>query len=86
MAPHESDRRAVTKAFAEHGPRIAALITEGRKRGLSFNQMAKLTSFNAAQRFGQREEARAPGHGALELHRRLDVEHHDVAVLGTELE
>ncbi len=31
---------------------LSALITEGRKRGLTYNQMAKLTSFNAAQRFG----------------------------------
>ena len=30
---------------------LSALITEGRKRGLTYNQMAKLTSFNAAQRF-----------------------------------
>jgi allantoinase len=31
---------------------LAALVTEGRRRGLSYNQMAKLTSFNAARRFG----------------------------------
>jgi allantoinase len=31
---------------------LAALATEGRKRGLSWNDMARLTSFNVAQRFG----------------------------------
>jgi allantoinase len=31
---------------------LAALVSEGRKRGLTYNQMAKLTSFNAARRFG----------------------------------
>jgi allantoinase len=31
---------------------LAALVTEGRRRGLTYNQMAKLTSYNAAERFG----------------------------------
>jgi allantoinase len=31
---------------------LAALVSEGRKRGLSYNQMARLTSFNPARRFG----------------------------------
>jgi allantoinase len=31
---------------------LAALVSEGRKRGLSWNQMAKLTSYNVARRFG----------------------------------
>ncbi|MCC7329712.1 MAG: dihydroorotase family protein [Gammaproteobacteria bacterium] len=31
---------------------LPALVTEGRRRGLSYNQMAKLTSYNAARRFG----------------------------------
>jgi allantoinase len=31
---------------------LPALITEGRKRGLSYNRVAELTSFNPAQRFG----------------------------------
>jgi allantoinase len=31
---------------------LAALATEGRKRGLSWNDMARLTSFSAARRFG----------------------------------
>jgi allantoinase len=31
---------------------LAALITEGRKRGLSYNRVAELTSFNPAERFG----------------------------------
>jgi len=31
---------------------LAALVSEGRKRGLSYNQMAKLTSYNPARRFG----------------------------------
>ena len=31
---------------------LAALVSEGRKRGLTYNQMAALTSFNAARRFG----------------------------------
>jgi allantoinase len=30
---------------------LAALVSEGRKRGLSYNQMAKLTSYNPARRF-----------------------------------
>jgi allantoinase len=31
---------------------LSALITEGRKRGLSYNRVAELTSWNPAQRFG----------------------------------
>jgi allantoinase len=31
---------------------LSALFTEGRKRGLSLNRMAELTSWNPAQRFG----------------------------------
>jgi len=31
---------------------LSALVTEGRRRGLTYNQMAKLTSYNAARRFG----------------------------------
>jgi allantoinase len=31
---------------------LAALATEGRKRGLSWNDMARLTSYTAARRFG----------------------------------
>jgi allantoinase len=31
---------------------LAALVSEGRKRGLSWNRMAALTSLNAARRFG----------------------------------
>ena len=31
---------------------LPALVSEGRKRGLSYNQMAPLTSWNPAQRFG----------------------------------
>lgn len=31
---------------------LAALVSEGRKRGLTYNQMAALTSYNAASRFG----------------------------------
>jgi allantoinase len=31
---------------------LAALVSEGRKRGLSYNRMAALTSYNAARRFG----------------------------------
>jgi len=31
---------------------LAALVSEGRKRGLNYNQMAALTSYNAARRFG----------------------------------
>ena len=31
---------------------LSALITEGRKRGLSWNRMAELTSLNPARRFG----------------------------------
>jgi allantoinase len=35
---------------------LAALATEGRKRGLSWNDMARLTSYNAAERFGLRSK------------------------------
>ena len=31
---------------------LAALVSEGRKRGLTYNDMAKLTSYNPARRFG----------------------------------
>jgi len=31
---------------------LSALVSEGRKRGLSFNRIAELTSFNPARRFG----------------------------------
>ena len=31
---------------------LPALITEGRKRGLTYNRVAELTSWNPAQRFG----------------------------------
>jgi allantoinase len=31
---------------------LCALVSEGRKRGLSYNRMAELTSFNPARRFG----------------------------------
>ena len=31
---------------------LPALITEGKPRGLSYNRMAELTSWNAARRFG----------------------------------
>jgi allantoinase len=31
---------------------LSGLMTEGRKRGLSYNRMAELTSWNPAQRFG----------------------------------
>lgn len=31
---------------------LSALISEGRKRGLSYNRVAALTSWNPAQRFG----------------------------------
>jgi len=31
---------------------LSALVSEGRKRGLSYNRMAELTSFNPARRFG----------------------------------
>ena len=31
---------------------LAALVSEGRKRGLTYNHMARLTSLNPARRFG----------------------------------
>lgn len=44
---------------------LAALMTEGRKRGLSYNRMAQLTSWNPAQRFGLlRKGDIAPGYDA----------------------
>src|SRR5207244_13133107 len=33
---------------------LPALLTEGRRRGLSYNRMAELTSLNPAERFGLR--------------------------------
>jgi allantoinase len=44
---------------------LSALITEGRKRGLSYNRVAELTSWNPAQRFGLlRKGDIAPGFDA----------------------
>ena len=44
---------------------LSGLITEGRKRGLSYNRMAALTSWNPAQRFGLlRKGDIAPGYDA----------------------
>jgi allantoinase len=44
---------------------LPALITEGRKRGLSYNRVAELTSWNPAQRFGLlRKGDIAPGFDA----------------------
>ena len=41
---------------------LPALLTEGRRRGLSLNRIAELTSFNAARRFGLRAKGDlAPG-------------------------
>ena len=35
---------------------LSALVSEGRKRGLSFNRMAELTSLNPARRYGLRNK------------------------------
>jgi len=44
---------------------LSALITEGRRRGLSYNQMAQLTSWNPSRRFGLlRKGDIAPGFDA----------------------
>jgi allantoinase len=44
---------------------LPALITEGRKRGLSWNRIAALTSWNPAQRFGLPSKGDlAPGYDA----------------------
>ena len=44
---------------------LAGLMTEGRKRGLSYNRMAALTSWNPAQRFGLLNKGDiAPGYDA----------------------
>jgi allantoinase len=44
---------------------LSGLITEGRKRGLSYNRMAALTSWNPAQRFGLLKKGDiAPGYDA----------------------
>jgi len=44
---------------------LSGLMTEGRKRGLSYNRMAQLTSWNPAQRFGLRSKGDiAPGFDA----------------------
>jgi allantoinase len=44
---------------------LPALITEGRKRGLSWNRIADLTSRNPAQRFGLPSKGDlAPGYDA----------------------
>jgi allantoinase len=44
---------------------LAALITEGKPRGLSYNRMAELTSWNASRRFGLKSKGDiAPGFDA----------------------
>ena len=44
---------------------LSALLTEGRKRGLSYNRVAELTSWNPAQRFGLLQKGDiAPGFDA----------------------
>lgn len=44
---------------------LPALITEGKKRGMSYNQMAELTAWNAARRFGLKHKGDlAPGFDA----------------------
>jgi allantoinase len=44
---------------------LSALITEGRRRGLSYNRVAELTSWNPARRFGLlRKGDIAPGYDA----------------------
>ena len=44
---------------------LSGLMTEGRKRGLSYNRMAQLTAWNPAQRFGLRSKGDiAPGFDA----------------------
>ena len=44
---------------------LAGLMTEGRRRGLSYNRMAELTSWNPAQRFGLLSKGDiAPGYDA----------------------
>jgi allantoinase len=44
---------------------LSGLMTEGRKRGLSYNRMAALTSWNPAQRFGLLKKGDiAPGYDA----------------------
>jgi allantoinase len=44
---------------------LPALITEGKPRGLSYNRVAELTSWNAARRFGLRAKGDlAPGYDA----------------------
>jgi allantoinase len=44
---------------------LSALISEGRRRGLSYNRVAELTSWNPAQRFGLlRKGDIAPGYDA----------------------
>jgi len=44
---------------------LSALITEGKRRGMSLNKMAELTSWNAARRFGLKSKGDlAPGFDA----------------------
>jgi allantoinase len=44
---------------------LSGLMTEGRRRGLSYNRMAELTSWNPAQRFGLLKKGDiAPGYDA----------------------
>jgi allantoinase len=44
---------------------LSGLMSEGRKRGLSYNRMAELTSWNPAQRFGLMSKGDiAPGYDA----------------------
>ncbi len=44
---------------------LSGVASEGRRRGLSWNRIAELTSWNAAQRFGLRSKGDiAPGYDA----------------------
>lgn len=50
---HEKDNVWLTKSgFGGTEMLLSGLYTEGKKRGLSLNKMAELTSYNPAQRYG----------------------------------
>jgi allantoinase len=62
---HENEIFLAKSGFGGTEYLLPALITEGRRRGLSFNQIAELTSWNPARRFGLRTKGDvAPGFDA----------------------
>lgn len=62
---HKDDVFLAKSGFGGTEYLLSGLMTEGRKRGLSYNKMAQLTSWNPAQRFGLQSKGDiAPGFDA----------------------